>query len=456
MLEDTIIAISTPPGTGGLGIIRLSGPDALAVAGQIFQAKNIDGRDFPVRKLVLGELVDRQSGGVLDECFLVSFESPNSYTREDMIELTCHGSPVLLEEIVRLGIRAGARPAGPGEFTLRAYLNGRLDIIQAEAVNDLIRSVTLTQAKASVRQILGGVSSKLGSIREELIRLAADIESGLEFPEEGLGLEANEQLQALEKILSGVNKLIASYEAGRALGEGLTVAIIGRKNVGKSTIFNALLEHERAIVTPFPGTTRDFIKEHLIINGYVFHLIDMAGLGEPGDPAERIGIKKSWGIAEEAEGLILVMDISTGLSKDDEMLIEKFRQRKPIVVLNKIDLPGKIDRDMIKGMVPGGRVVEISALLGTNIDHLKSNMFEAFGPRQDLEDDVILHAHQRNKLIEIKDALEKACLILTSGHSEEMGAEEIRGALKIMGELTGEISTEDVINDIFSRFCVGK
>ncbi len=456
MLEDTIIAISTPPGFGGLGIVRISGKKALAVAGRIFRPKGRSGRPFPVRRAVFGTVLDPEGKGALDEAFLTYFKAPRSYTREDVVELSCHGSPAVLEGIIRLGLKAGARPAGPGEFTLRAYLNGRLDMLQAEAVNDLIRSVSLTQARVSSGQLGGGLSRRIMGLRRKLISLMSQIEAGLEFPEDGLRTGAGRDRRALDSLADEVGRLVAGYEVGRALGEGVTLAITGRTNVGKSTLFNALLEEDRAIVTRFPGTTRDFLREKLVIDDIVFHLVDMAGLGRPAHPVEKTGIARGQKIAREADGLLLVLDASRKESPEDERLIRKYRAKKLIVVLNKIDLPLKIDRRRLQKMAGRMPLVEVSALKGKNIDMLRKEVRRVFVPRVGKEEDVILHARQKDLLRGILDALLRAGELLARGRSEELAAEELRGALPLLGELTGEIRIDEVIAGIFGRFCVGK
>ncbi len=456
MLEDTIIAISTPPGFGGLGVVRISGKKALAVAGRIFQAKNKLKKPFPVRRPVFGFVLDPERRAALDEAFMTYFKSPQSYTREDIVELSCHGSPAILEGVLRLGTRAGARLAGPGEFTLRAHLNGRLDMLQAEAVNDIIRSVSLTQARISSRQLGGSLSRRIFRLRGTLVSLLSQVEAGLEFPEEKLRTGAAADRRTMDTLISEAEKLVAGYEVGRALSEGLTLAITGRTNVGKSTLFNALLEEDRAIVTPFPGTTRDFLKEKLVIDGLVFHLVDMAGLGKPAHPVERTGIARGQKIAREADGLLIVLDASRKESDEDEGLLRKYRAKKMLVVFNKTDLPRKIDRRKIHDLTCGSPAVEVSALKGRNIDELRRAIHGHFAPEGGKEEDVILHLRQKNLLQGILEALRRARELLARGHSEEVYAEEIRACLPLIGELTGEVRVDEVIDDIFGRFCVGK
>ena len=456
MLEDTIIAISTPPGFGGLGIVRISGKRALAVAGRIFQPKKRSKKPFPARRPIFGTIRDPERRTALDEAFLTYFKAPRSYTREDIVELSSHGSPAVLEGVLRLGTGAGARLAQPGEFTLRAYLNGRLDVLQAEAVNDLIRSVSLTQARISSRQLGGSLSRRIFRLRGKLIALLSRVEAGLEFPEEKLRTGTPADRRTIDSLAAEAEKLVAGYEAGRAIREGLTLAITGRTNVGKSTLFNALLEEDRAIVTPFPGTTRDFLREKLVIDGVVFHLVDMAGLGKPAHPVEKNGIARGQRIAREADGLLVVVDASRKESGEDERLVRKYRAKKMLLVFNKSDLPEKVDRRRIRELSGGSTSIDVSALKGRNIDKLRVAIRGHFAPGPINEEDVILHARQKDLLQAILEALRRAAGLLAKGHSIELCAEEIRSCLPLVGELTGEVRIDEVINDIFGRFCVGK
>lgn len=456
MLEDTIIAIATPPGYGGLGIVRISGKKALAVARRIFEPKGRARPDYLERRPVFGTVRDPERGNALDEAFLTYFKAPRSYTREDVVEISAHGSPAVLEAILEIGTRAGARPARPGEFTLRACLNGRLDILQAQAVDDLVRSVSLAQARISSRQLGGSLSRRVFRLRDRLVGLLSRIEAGLEFPEDGVRTNAASIRKTLDSLVDEVGGLVASYETGRALAEGVTLAIVGRTNVGKSTLFNALLNEDRAIVTPFPGTTRDFLRERLVVDGIVFHLVDMAGLGRPAHPVERTGMVKGRRIAGQAGGLLLVIDASRPANEEDERLIKKYQGKKSIVVLNKCDLPRKIAGARIRKMAGASPIVEVSALKGRNIDRLRSRLRSSFVPGPGQEEEIVLHARQKDSLVAVHEALGRAQGLLTKGHSEEFAAEELRTALARIGELTGEVRTEEILDEIFGRFCVGK
>jgi tRNA modification GTPase len=456
MLKDTIIAISTPPGYGGLGIVRLSGRRAAAIAKALFRpARRIDGA-FPVGTAVFGRLYDGEKKELYDEAFLLFHKAPHSYTKEDVVEISCHGSPVVLEETVHLGTKAGARLAHPGEFTLRAYLNGRLDILEAEAVNDLIRATSLVQARISFRQMSGSLSKRIGQLRESLLRLAGQVEAAIEFPEEGLRLTGADHSRALDRASRDIEDLAESYEKGRALSQGVTVALVGRTNVGKSTLFNALLETERAIVTPFPGTTRDYLREDLVVKDTVFHLVDMAGLERAGNRAEKQGIQKGRRIAAEADGILLVVDGSSPESPEDLALVRRFSAKKMILVVNKADLAPRLDIARLRTAAPDATVVVVSALRHRNLDGLKESLHGRVGPAGEFPEELVLHARQRDSLRDITQLLKAARELLMAGQPEEVYAEELRKALAEIGRLTGEIRSDEVMDDIFKRFCVGK
>ncbi|MDH7513456.1 MAG: tRNA uridine-5-carboxymethylaminomethyl(34) synthesis GTPase MnmE [Clostridiales bacterium] len=455
MLEDTIIAISTPAGYGGLGIVRLSGERALGIARKIFKPKKNRGR-IPPRSLVLGEVYDREKDESIDEAYLVFFPKPRSYTCENAVEITCHGSPVILEEVVRLGIRAGARPAHPGEFTLRAYLRGRIDILQAEAVNDLITAASLEQAKISFGQLKGKLSRKIGELRRKIINVLSQVEAAIEFPEDGLPIGPEHIGQSLKEVIAAIGRLIESYEAGRTMTEGLSLAIVGKANVGKSTLFNALLDEERAIVSPYPGTTRDYLRERMTIKGSVFQLVDMAGLDKPSHPIEEEGIRRGLDLASRADGILLVLDSSRPETQADLRLIRNYRHKKTIFLFNKCDLTGKIDKEKCKALDRKKPWLDISALNGTNLGKLKEAIHRVFVPKAAAGEEVIFHQRQKFLLEKALIPLEQALKLMDQGYTEEMVAEEIRQALPAISSLTGEIRPDDVINSIFSRFCVGK
>ncbi len=455
MLEDTIIAISTPLGYGGLGIVRLSGKKSLPIAKKLFKSKK-NKAQIPPHHPILGNLYHFEQKEFFEEAYLTYLPSPHTYTREDMVEISCHGSPVILEEVVRLGIKAGARHARPGEFTLRAYQGGRIDILQAEAINDIIQAPSYRQVKISFGQLGGSLSKKIASLRHQIIHLLSQIEASIEFPEEGLRISTRQISKTMEKAIHSLTKLVESYNLGKTLSEGLTLAIAGRKNVGKSTLFNSLLQKERAIVTPYPGTTRDYLCDKLNINSSIFTLIDMAGFGSPLHPAEKEGIKRAKTLASQADGVLLLLDSSQDESSEDFKLIKKFKNKKTIILFNKIDLPQKMSKKNVKSRAESLPALGISALKGINLGKLKEMIHEFFVPSQKQGEEIILHLRQKLLLEAMLDCLIEGQRLLKEGHLEEIYAEEIRKTIPLIGQLTGEIRMDEIIKDIFSRFCVGK
>ena len=455
MLDDTIIAVSTPLGFGGLGVVRMSGRRSLQIGKKIFKPKNNE-RKIPPNRPILGHLYDFASKEPFEEAILTFFPEPHTYTCENIIEISCHGSPVILEEVVRLGIKCGARHATPGEFTLRAYMNGRIDIIQAEAINDIITASSLEQAKISFRQLEGSLSKSATSLRQHIIQLISQIEATIEFPDEGLSISSKTIANTLRRAEKTVEYLISSYELGKTLSEGLFLAITGRANVGKSTLFNALLQKERAIVTPFPGTTRDYLQETIKIKDALFTLTDMAGIDRSAHPVEKEGIKRGKKLASTGDGILLVLDASRKESSKDLELLKKFQNKRAILLFNKSDLPVKMDLKKIKSLHENIPSLAISALKGTNIEKVKEMIFSHFVPTQTGSGEIILQLRQKLLFEDILACLKKAKHMLEKGYSEEIYVEEIRKIIPFIGQLTGEIQDEDVLTRIFNRFCVGK
>ncbi len=455
MFSDTIIAISTPLGQGALGIVRLSGERSLNIAKKIFKP-NKNSIKIPIRRPMLGIIYNPGEKEYFEKAYMTYFKGPHSYTSEDVVEISCHGSPLILGEVVRLGIKEGARHARPGEFTLRAYLNGRIDLLQAEAVNDIIKASTLRQAIISFHQLEGGLSKRVYSVRSKIIHLLSQIEASIEFPEDGLKISSKQITKTIEKTIFAVRQLTDSYDLGKSLMKGLNLAITGRTNVGKSTLFNSLLEKQRAIVNPNPGTTRDYIQEKIKIKDSFFNLIDMAGLDNAAHPIEEEAMKRSKKLASEANGILLMIDASQKETAEDFELIKKFKNKKMLLLLNKIDLPVKIDIKKIKEMNKALPVISVSALKGINLGKLKEKIHEIFIPGQSRNKEVILHLRQKFILEGIFNLLTKAIQLLKDGYSEEIYSEEIRKTIQLMGQLTGEIRTDEIIEDIFNHFCIGK
>jgi tRNA modification GTPase len=454
--DDTIIAVSTPPGPGGIGVIRLSGNRATAVARKLFRGRRAS-REFVPGRVSFGFLCDPENGRPFDEALLTYFRAPHSYTREDVIEISCHGSPAVLDEAIRLGLRHGARLAEPGEFTRRAYLRGRIDILQAEAVDDLVKARSIDVARLAFRSVEGRLSALAGGLRTEALRLVSGIEAMIEFPDEEIRFSRRKILSSIDKMAARLEKLSRSHETGRLIAEGITLAIIGRPNVGKSTLFNAFLEEARAIVTPFPGTTRDFLREKVRIGGTAFNLVDMAGFANPASPVEKEGMKRGRKIASQADGLLLVVD-GTGNDWDDDLeLLGPCKNKHKIIVINKIDAcrGGRVPA-RLKERLAGFRAVAISALRGTNMDTLKSAVQEEFVPKTDRSVEVLLHLRDKLLVDEALRHLENAREGLETGQPEELYVEEIRAMIEVIGRLTGDIRADEVLDGIFSRFCVGK
>ena len=454
-LDDTIIAVSTPLGRGGIGIVRLSGDSALPIALKIFRPKKAGSRILPGRA-VLGNLVDPERKEPFEEAYLIHFRAPHSYTTQSVVEISCHGSPVVLEEVLRLGTRFGARLARPGEFTFRAYRGGRIDILQAEAVDDLIRAPNIEAARKAFGHLDGGLSARMAGLRRRIVEILGLIEAAIEFPDEKLPVSPRNIETGLEEMTGYLDALIAGYDAGRALLEGVTLAIVGRANVGKSTMFNALLAHERAIVTPFPGTTRDFLREKVRIKDVDFNLVDMAGLRRAATAVEKEGIRRSREIAAQADGILFLFDASKKDFEEDLTMLDEFKDKKAVLVFNKIDLGRKPDLWKVRTRIGRRPFLEISALRGTNLERLKAAISKTFAPRNVDRGDVIFHLRQKLALEDMGARLRRAKRLLSEGHPEEMYVEEIREIVPALGRFLGEIRSDDVLADIFGRFCVGK
>ncbi len=454
--DDTIAAVSTPPGPGGIGILRLSGPRAAAVAGRIFRPFRASGAGLPERIAVLGEIRGAKDKTALDEGFLLYFRAPKSYTRQDVVEISCHGSPAVLEEALRLAIRAGARPAEPGEFTFRAFVNGRLDILQAEAVDAMVRSYTLPQARAAFRQVRGGLSVKVEEIRLGLVDFLADLEAAIEFPDEETGLPEKEAAERLARLSAAVERIVEGCESGRILREGLRLAIAGRPNTGKSTLFNALLGESRAIVSRQAGTTRDFLREKMIVKGAVYQLVDMAGLGAGKTAVEKEGIRRGLGEAEAADGILFVFDLSRRISGADAALARSFPEKKAVFVFNKCDRKPAFPPSEILALRPGTPGIEVSALRGDKIDGLREIIHGVLGPKLRRDEGYLIQTGQKIDLEAVRDGLQSASRSLSQEYRPELLAEELRAAAAAIGRLTARISPDEVISSVFARFCLGK
>lgn len=456
--DDTIAAVSTPVGQGGIGIVRISGPAALEIADRIFLPLN-GKRPGAARShsLLYGHAVNPSDGGTIDEVLVSVMRAPRSYTREDVAEFNCHGGMAPVRALLELVLAEGARLAEPGEFTKRAFLNGRISLAQAEAVMDLISARTEESLRIAVEQVKGRLSEELSSLRESLVDLCALAEAHIDFPEEEIGATTSERMrEELLKIRRKLENLSGTFREARFFREGLAVAIVGKPNVGKSSLLNALLKKDKAIVTEFPGTTRDLVEDYLDIRGLPVRILDTAGIRDTAESIEKEGVRRSIDAMGKADFIIAVFDGSGPAEEEDVVIMERIRGKNAVIAINKSDLPGKLPLENIAAW--GGQYIHISALTGEGLGELKSAVFEsAMGDRSRERDGAVV-SNIRHKL-----ALDRACAavgkasdVLAGGLPLEIFSIELRDAMDSIGEITGAVTTEEILNRIFSDFCIGK
>ena len=463
--SDTIVAIATPPGRGGLGVIRISGPEAATIAGKLTgHPKPLKPRHATFAKVASGArhslpLPDQVAVGVrhqprLDHVVLTYFVAPASYTGEDVVEISAHGSPVVLRSILRAAIDAGARLAEPGEFTLRAFLNQKIDLVQAEAVADLIDAVTPLQARAAFDQLEGTLTTAITSIEKDLFDIVAKLEASLDFPEEGYHFVApKEAAQSITGIIARIDALLADARRGRMVREGAAIAIVGTPNVGKSSLFNTLLNANRAIVTAIPGTTRDLLTEQADIGGLSLSLIDTAGLRETADVVELEGVARARAAVNVADLTIVLLDRSRPLSMDDRELLGITASRPRVVAWNKIDLPPSQPLEPLDPI----EAVAISAKTGKGIDRLIAAINSALSTNEAVRDHPQVTNVRHAALLErAKESLSRATAALESEVSEEFPLLDLQEAAAALQEITGRKTTDDLLRHIFERFCIGK
>lgn len=455
--DDTIAAISTPPGRGGIGVLRLSGAAALEIASALFQSASRAPLDSP-NHAQFGSIIDQATVEPIDEAILTYFKAPHSYTGEDVVELSCHGSPVILRRVLQMMTACGARIAEPGEFTFRAFLNRRIDLAQAQAIRDVINAQTEYQARVAARQLEGAFSKRLTPLKESLVEIIVHLESSVEFVEEDISPDAASALFVkLSHIIEALAEISASFSFGRYVKEGFDLAIVGRPNVGKSSVFNRLVGRDRAIVTALPGTTRDALYESASISGVPVRLIDTAGIRETTDVVESIGITRSRSAIADADISLLVLDASEPLTDDDAKLLEHVPEERRIIALNKTDLPRRVESGSLHAAAQD-EVVAISAMTGEGFDRLTCAIFlrlsgEHSGERDDL---MITDARQHAAVQHAIERLLSARDLMVQGESEEIILLRLHGALAALGEITGETLTDDILGQIFSTFCIGK
>lgn len=456
-MDDTISAIATALGVGSIGVIRLSGPDSLAIVDRIFTGREKPGKDN-ARKLLYGHILDRK-GQPIDEVLAVYMPGPHSYTGEDVCEIQCHGGRQALQEILSLTYQAGARPAEPGEFTKRAFLNGRLDLAEAESVMDIINAKSRQALVAANRGHEGGLSRKVRELRKKLRDLVVQLEAAIDYPEEDIEeVTYDRAAEVLAEGQAAVARLVRQGSAGRILREGLRTAIVGRPNVGKSSLLNRLLQADRAIVSNIPGTTRDIIEEQMTIGGIPLVLTDTAGLRDTEDLVEKIGVERSRAALEDAQLALVVLDGSQPLSGEDRELLRSLKDRKKLILVNKSDLPRMLDTEGLQREYGRSDVIVLSVKTGEGMEQVEQWLREfVYGEGSDSESSSMTQNARQQDLLEkalrsLEDALEGArqhlpydCLTI-----------DLTQTLHDLGEITGEDVPDEIIDEIFAQFCVGK
>ena len=455
MLFDTIAAISTPRGEGGIGIIRISGDKSFEILDRIFNTKN-PNRDLGFYKFNYGFIHD--NGKIVDEVMAVRMKAPKTYTCEDVVEINCHGGHLISEKVLELVLKNGARHAEQGEFTKRAFMNGRIDLSQAEAVMDIIHGKTEKSISLSLEQLRGDLRDKIASFKKALLDVTAHVNVVLDYPEEGIDDPLPSNLRKnLENVYAEADRLISSYDKGKKIKEGIKTVIAGKPNVGKSTLLNSLLKEERAIVTHIPGTTRDVIEEIINIKGIPLVLTDTAGIRKTEDIVENIGVEKSKKFIENADLVLLVLDASRELESEDREVIEEIQNhnKKTIVLLNKIDLERKIELEEFNLE----NILEISAKDNIGIEDMEERIY-SYIVEENVEDSseklIITNIRHKTALEKTKDAIRNIFETIDAGMPMDLISVDLKEALDSLSEITGEISSEDILDHVFGNFCVGK
>lgn len=455
---DTIAAVSTAVGNAGISIIRISGSDAFGITSKIFKGKG-NFLNYPSHTIHYGKIIDPDTKEIIDEVLVSKMAAPKTYTREDVVEINCHGGFVTAKRILDLLFKEGARPAEAGEFTKRAFINGRIDLVQAEAIMDLIGSITEKSSKVAVNQLEGRLSIKLNGMRKRLVEILAEIEVDLDYPEYDFEeVTVIKCTDTINSIIDELKDLVESFDYGKVLREGLNVAIIGKPNAGKSSLLNRLSGKNRAIVTDIPGTTRDILEEYVNIQGLPVKLLDTAGLRETTDKVERIGVEKALEVIDFADLILFVMDAQTGFEKEDEDILDRVKGYlyKTLFVVNKTDKTDEVKLGEIRKKV--SEFIEISVLEDQGIDVLEKSILQYVNKNRIDTDSQILITNARHKklLSEAMESLKSALSAAENGMTLDLISMDIKNAAEKIGYITGDEITEEVITNIFERFCVGK
>ncbi len=458
MDQDTIGAISTPLGEGGIAVIRVSGPRSIELAETIFSSKS-KLSEVPTHTVHYGHITDPEMRERIDEVLVTVMRAPRSFTKEDVVEISCHGGVMSVKKVLDLLLRQGVRLAEPGEFTKRAFLNGRIDLSQAEAVIDLIRSKSDRAFKVALRQVEGSLSRQVRQLRGQLLELMAHIEVNIDYPEHDVEELTNAFIK--EKCLEAIaqtDKLLKTANEGKILREGIVTAIVGRPNVGKSSLLNALAQENKAIVTDVPGTTRDVIEEYVTVNGIPLKLLDTAGIRETADIVEQIGVEKSRHALQEADLILFVVNHNEPLHEDEKALIEQLKTKQTIVIVNKTDLPSNIDMEYLYDHFPAERVVCMSVAENRGLDELEKAISEMFfsGQLESNEETYVSNVRHIHLLKKARASLEDALNAAEQFVPIDMIQIDIRSAWEHLGEIIGDAVSESLIDQIFSQFCLGK
>jgi tRNA modification GTPase len=455
--QDTIAAIATPPGEGGVAIVRISGPDAEAITAKIFARSHGKNGTLKSHSLYHGKIIDPHTERMVDEVLLTVMRKPRSYTGENVVEIHGHGGAFLARQVLALVLAQGARQAESGEFTKRAFLNGRLDLAQAEAVLDLIRARTDKSAELALQQVNGELSSWVETLREELLDILVQVEAAIDFPEEEIELlQRQELIRRTERLRIKIDEIIASYDWGRMFREGARVCICGRPNVGKSSLLNSLLGEERVIVTPLPGTTRDVIEESINLDGLPAVLWDTAGIHDTSDQIERIGVQLSRAHLEKADAVIFVIDGSVPLTADDRALLGNINGKKVLLAINKKDLPRAIAVDELSRVCDTRHLVYVSAKTGDGVRELKQYLRELVIDGDGAPAIVITNLRHKSALVRGTEGLGRALTALTENQAPEFIAVDLHQASEALEEIIGKVQSEDILERIFNDFCIGK
>ena len=457
-MEDTIAAVATAYGEGGIGIIRISGEKALSILEEVFEFAG-ETSQIVNRRMTYGRIVDRENEQIIDEVLAVYMKGPKTYTAEDVVEINCHGSMVSLRKTLALVLRKGARLAEPGEFTKRAFLNGRLDLSQAEAVIDIIKAKTDRSFDVAMSQLEGALSLRVTEIRQKLLDLLVDITVNIDYPDEDIEEMTYDKIE--ENILligEMIEKLLSTADTGRMIREGIRVAIVGKPNVGKSSLMNSLLRETRAIVTEIPGTTRDTIEEAISIRNLPVYLVDTAGIRETSDEVERLGIERSKAAFNEADFIIFIMDGSSAISDEDREIASYLDGRDSVVLINKNDLERGFTNDDVRELVNDPVIIETSLINNEGIEEIENHIEElVYGGELSQHDSTMVNNVRHIELLkQSRDSLRDAMEMTLAREALDFIEVDVRNAYDLLGEITGETVSDDIINEVFARFCLGK